>query len=273
MTDGPVVVKIGGSTLGSHDTTLKDMVALQRDGVKLIVVHGGGTVISEWMQRQGTMPRFVRGLRVTSAESLEVVTAVLSGLVNTQLVASVMALGGKALGLSGADGGLLEASIADEELGYVGEVTRVNPQPILQALEGGYIPLVAPVGMHCADGSHYSGSLLNINGDTVAGELAHALEAERLIFLTDVGGIMDAGGRVIRRLDRRRADLLSRSGIIQGGMIPKLAACLRALERSPMADIIDGRRPGALLECVRGLASGTTIIGDTFMGRSPGRPS
>ena len=261
MTDGPVVVKIGGSTLGSHDTTLKDMVALQRDGVKLIVVHGGGTVISEWMQRQGTMPRFVRGLRVTSAESLEVVTAVLSGLVNTQLVASVMALGGKALGLSGADGGLLEASIADEELGYVGEVTRVNPQPILQALEGGYIPLVAPVGIHCADGSHYSGSLLNINGDTAAGELAHAVPVERLIFLTDVEGVMDGSGRVIHRLNTRSARFLLTSGVVKSGMIPKLEACLRALERVPVAQIIDGRRPGALMDCFGGVLSGTQILG------------
>ena len=125
--------------------------------------------------------------------------------------------------------------------------------------------------MQIQDGSDHSGGPLNINGDTVAGELAHALEAQRLIFLTDVGGIMDGGGRVIPRLDRRRADLLSRSGVIQGGMIPKLAACLRALERSPVADIIDGRRPGALMECIRGHASGTTIIGDTYKGRSQGR--
>ena len=166
MTDKPVVVKIGGSTLGSHDTTMEDLVALQRDGVKLIVVHGGGTIISQWMERQGTIPRFVRGLRVTNGESLEIVTAVLTGLVNKQLVASLIALGGKALGLSGVDGGLLEAELADQELGYVGDITRVNPQPLLQVLEGGYIPLVAPVGLHRVDGSPYSGSLLNINGDT-----------------------------------------------------------------------------------------------------------
>lgn len=261
MTDGPVVVKIGGSTLGSDDTTLEDLVALQRDGVKLIVVHGGGTVISQWMQRQGGVPRFVQGLRVTNAESLEIVTAVLAGLVNTQLVASLMALGGKALGLSGVDGGLLEARMADEELGYVGEVTRVNPQPILQALEGGYIPLVAPVGIHCADGSHYSGSLLNINGDTAAGELAYALTVERLIFLTDVQGVMDVSGRVMPRLNARNARLLLTSGVVKSGMIPKLEACLRALERVPVAEIIDGRRPGALMNCFRGVLSGTQILG------------
>ena len=121
MTDRPIVVKIGGSTLGSHDTTLEDLVSLQQDGVKLIVVHGGGQIINQWMEQQGSMPRFVRGLRVTDAKSLEIVTAVLTGLVNKQLVASLIGLGGKALGLSGVDGGLLEARVADRELGYVGE--------------------------------------------------------------------------------------------------------------------------------------------------------
>ena len=146
MSDRPVVVKIGGSTLGSRDTTLKDLVALQQDGVKPIVVHGGGSIISQWMERQGAIPRFVRGLRVTDAQGLEIATAVLTGLVNKQLVASLMSLGGKALGLSGVDGGLLEAQMADEELGYVGQVTKVNPQLVLQALEGGYIPWWLPWG-------------------------------------------------------------------------------------------------------------------------------
>ena len=255
------MVKVGGSTLGSHDTTLKDVVALQQEGVKLIVVHGGGNVISRWMERQGAIPRFVRGLRVTDAQSLEVVTAVLTGLVNKQLVASLLSLGGKALGLSGVDGGLLEARVADPELGYVGEVTKVNPEPLLQALEGGYIPLVAPLGLHCMDGSTYSGSLLNINGDTAAGELAYAVDAEGLIFLTDVEGIMDSSGRVIHRLSLRNARLLLTSGVVKGGMIPKLEACLRALERVPGAEIVDGRKPGALMDCIRGVPGGTHIIG------------
>lgn len=259
MADRPVVVKIGGSTLGSHDTTLEDLVALHKDGVKFIVVHGGGNTISKWMERQGAMPRFVRGLRVTDAQSLEIVTAVLTGLVNKQLVASLLALGGKALGLSGVDGGLLEAEVADPELGYVGRVTTVNPQPVLLALEGGYIPLVAPIGLHCVDGSTYSGALLNINGDTVAGELAYAVAAERLIFLTDVGGIMDGSGRVIQHLNMRNARLLLRSGVVKGGMMPKLEACLRALEWVPVTEIIDGRKPGALMKCMRIASVGTQI--------------
>ena len=256
-----VVVKIGGSTLGSHDTTLEDLAALQGRGLDLVVVHGGGKAISEWMQRQGTVPRFVRGLRVTDAESLKTVIAVLTGLVNKQLVASLMALGAKALGMSGVDGGLLEARVADEELGYVGEVAAVNLSPIYQVLEGGYIPLIAPLGLHPVDGSKYSGSILNINGDTVAGEIARSMSAERLIFLTDVEGIMDASGRVIQRLNIRNAKLLLSSGMVKGGMIPKLGACIQALETVPVTDIIDGQKPGALMACMESASLGTQITG------------
>ena len=262
VTSRPIVVKIGGSTLGSHDTTLEDMVALQREGIKLIVVHGGGNVISQWMERQGTVPRFVRGLRVTDSQSLDIVTAVLTGLVNKQLVASLLIRGGNAVGLSGVDGGLLEARMADRELGYVGEVTKVDPKPLLQVLEAGYIPLVAPLGLHRVNGSEYSGSILNINGDTVAGELAYAVGAERLIFLTDVEGVMDASGRVIPRLNVRIARLLLASGVVKGGMIPKLEACLRVLELVPVTDIIDGRKPSALRDCFQGAVIGTQILGN-----------
>ncbi len=253
------MVKIGGSTLGSRDTTLEDLTALQREGVKLVVVHGGGSIVSQWMERQGTMPRFIRGLRVTDAQSLEVVTAVLTGLVNKQLVASMLALGGKVMGLSGVDGGLLEAEVANPELGYVGDVRGVNPDVLLGALDAGYVPMVASVGVHRVDGTTYSGSILNINADTAAGELAYTMEAGRLIFLTDVEGVMDASGRVIQRLSARNARLLLSSGVVRGGMIPKLEACLRALGRVPGAEIIDGRVPGALMSCFRGKLVGTRI--------------
>ena len=271
MPGPPVVVKIGGSTLGSLDTSLKDLVTLQQEGTAVVVVHGGGTVISEWMQRQGIPPRFVRGLRVTDADSLQIVVAVLTGLINKELVSGLHSLGGKAIGISGIDGGLLEARIADPELGYVGEIQQVNRAALQVILDGGYIPMVAPLAMHRHDGSEHSGGPLNINGDTVAGELAYSLGARRLIFLTDVEGIMDGNGRVIQRLDRRTGNLLSNSGVIQGGMIPKLEACLRALEpqvaaeilenlEPPVAHVVDGRRPQALLDCVRGESIGTTII-------------
>ena len=259
LSGGLVVVKIGGSTLGSHDTTLEDLVSLQKEGIKLVVIHGGGKTISQWMERQGAMPRFVRGLRVTDAQSLEIVTAVLTGLVNKQLVASLIALGGRAIGLSGVDGGLLECRLADPNLGYVGEVTRVDTAPLAQALEGGYIPLVAPVGLHSNDGSSKSGCLLNINGDTATGDLAHCLGASRLIFLSDVEGVLDGSGRRVPRLNARQARMFIRSGIAKGGMIPKLEACLKALPQVPVADIIDGRKPGALRRCVQGEAMGTRV--------------
>jgi len=261
----PIVIKIGGSTLGSHDTSLKDLVTLQKQGVDVVVVHGGGNVISQWMQRQGIPPRFVNGLRVTDGPSLDIVVAVLTGLINKELVGLVHRLGGRAIGVSGIDGAMLEAKVVDPELGFVGEVTRVNPEPLQAILAGGYIPLVAPLAMHCQDGPQHSSGSLNINGDTVAGELAHALSAQRLIFLTDVPGIMDASGRVIPRLDRPRADLLLQSGVVKGGMIPKLGACLRALERTPVADIIDGRQPEALLACVQGRGFGTRISGEAAL--------
>ena len=252
-------MKIGGSTLGSQDTTLPDLVALQREGTEVVVVHGGGNVISRWMQRQGIPPQFVGGLRVTDAESLEIVVAVLGGLINKELVSLLEQLGGKCIGLSGIDGCMLTCGIANPELGYVGEILSVDAAPIRALLDCAYIPMIAPLGVHRFDGSENAGKPLNINGDTVAGELARELQAERLVFLTDVTGVMDGGGRVISRLDQRRANTLLNSGVVGGGMIPKLQACLRALEGSPVADIIDGRHPNALLDCLQGRSPGTTI--------------
>ena len=269
----PIVVKIGGSTLGSHDTSLRDLVALQEEGQQVVVVHGGGNVISQWMQRQGLAPQFVGGLRVTDAPSLEIVVAVLGGLINKELVSLMYEFGGRSVGLSGIDGCMVEAEIGNPELGFVGEVTNVNVDLIRVALDSGFIPMIAPLGVHVRDGSENAGSPLNINGDTVAGELARALEAQQLVFLTDVAGVMDGGGRVIRRLDRRRANILFNSGVIQGGMIPKLSACLRALEQSPVANIIDGRQPNALSECIRGNSTGTTIVGDFRSARRKAPPS
>ena len=260
-------MKIGGSTLGSHDTTLVDLVKLQQEGAEVVVVHGGGNVISRWMQRQGIPPQFVGGLRVTNAESLEIVVAVLGGLINKELVSLMEQLGGKCIGLSGIDNCMLTCGIANPELGFVGEVQTVDTGPIRTLMDSGYIPMIAPLGVHRFDGSENAGKPLNINGDTVAGELARELRADRLVFLTDVAGVMDGGGRVIPRLDRRRANLLLNSGVAGGGMIPKLQACLRGLEGGAVADIIDGRHPNALIDCVRGRATGTTITATA--GRPP----
>ena len=183
----------------------------------------------------------------------------LAGLINKELVALLEQLGGRCVGLSGIDNRMLTCGIANPELGYVGEVQEVNAAPIRAALDAGYIPMIAPLGVHKFDGSENAGKPLNINGDTVAGELARELQAERLVFLTDVAGVMDGGGRVIPRLDRRRANTLLNSGVAGGGMIPKLQACLRGLEGGATADIIDGRHPNALLDCLQGRTTGTTI--------------
>ena len=187
--------------------------------------------------------------------------AVLTGLVNKELVTIMHGLGARVLGMSGIDAGILEARVANPDLGYVGEITRVNAEPINAVLAGGYIPMLAPLAMQERDGSEHSGGALNINGDTVAGELAHAMGANHLIFLTDVPGVMDGNGRVMARLNRRRASLLLNSDVVRGGMIPKLEACVRALESAPVADIVDGREPGALLRCLEDEGGGTRIVG------------
>jgi acetylglutamate kinase len=251
----PIVVKIGGSTLGSHDTTLEDLVALQKEGETLVVVHGGGDLITEWLSRLGIATRFEKGLRVTDHETLQVVVAVLCGLVNKELVAAIQSLGGRAMGISGIDGRLIEARVKD---GYIGEVVRINPAPIEILLKEGYIPVVAPSGFG-GDGGR-----LNINADSAAGEIAAAFGAERLILLTDVAGVMDGSGELLHRLSPDEASSLIASGVVSGGMIPKVEACLRALSTVPITQIVDGRLPHALLEAIAGKVSGTMIAKEEF---------
>jgi len=249
----PIIVKIGGSTLGRHDTTLDDLVALQKEGKPLVVVHGGGDLITGWLSRQGIATRFERGLRVTDQETLDVVVAVLCGLVNKELVAAIQSRGGRAMGLSGIDGCLIEARVKDEALGYTGEVVKINPEPIEILLKEGYIPVIAPLGFGA------KGEKLNVNADTAAGEIAAASSAQRLIFLTDVPGVLDGSGRLLPRLSPAEASSLIASGVVSGGMIPKVEACLCALSTVPVAQIIDGRSPHALLEAIAGGGSGTMI--------------
>ncbi len=248
----PIVIKIGGSTLGSRDTTLADLVALQREGKALVVVHGGGNVITEWLSKQGVATRFEKGLRVTDLQTLQVVVAVLAGLVNKELVAAVQALGGRAVGLSGVDGGLIEARVRDEELGYVGDIVNINPEPLEVLLKGGYIPIVAPLGLEAR-------GKLNVNADTAAAEIAAAISAERLVFLTDVAGVIDGSGKLLARLSPAEAGSLIAEGVVSGGMIPKVEACLCALSAVPITQIVDGREGHALVDAIAGKGSGTTI--------------
>ena len=257
--DGTILVKIGGSTLGSNDTTLRDLVAIQQEGTRQVVVHGGGRVITEWMELRGVRPRFVRGLRVTDRPSLEIVVAVLTGLINKSIVASISALGGRAVGLSGVDGGMLTAEVMDPELGLVGRVTQVDPGAIKAVVDAGFIPVIAPVAVRGTAPAQGETPLLNVNADTAAGEIAAAIGAERLVLLTDVEGVLDSSHRLIPRLTRRQAKGLMRSRVVAGGMAPKIGACLKALERVRVTHIIDGRRPHALRDALSGEALGTRV--------------
>lgn len=257
--DKVIVVKLGGSTLGEHDTAIEDIVELQRQGKSLVVVHGGGKLITEWLAKQGISSRFIQGERVTDAASLEVVVAVLAGLVNKEIVATINSLGGRAVGISGVDGVLIEGRIADKEKGYVGAVTRVNTALLETLSQSAFVPVVAPIGLNSADKAADAPPTLNFNADVVAGEIAAAVSAERLIFLTDVAGILDKSGRLLPRLSTSEAETLVASGVASGGMIPKIRACLRALSNTSTTCIIDGRQPHALLKEIEGKGGGTVI--------------
>jgi acetylglutamate kinase len=254
-----IVVKLGGATLGSHDTAIEDMVALQQQGKSLVVVHGGGKLITEWLSKQGISSQFVQGQRVTDKAALEVVTSVLAGLVNKEIVAGINDLGGRAVGISGVDGALIQARIKDREQGYIGTVVKVNCAPLEAILRSGYIPVVAPIGLHSFDRPEGTPPVLNINADVAAGEIAAAVGAEALIFLTDVDGICDRSGKLLAQLSPGEAEALKVSGVISGGMIPKVEACLRALSTTSITSIIDGRQPHVLLRDVEGRGGGTTI--------------
>jgi acetylglutamate kinase len=253
-----VIIKIGGSTLGSHDTSLRDIVQLQKKGQPVVIVHGGGKTITEWLEKMGLNSQFIRGLRVTDVASLQVVVAVLAGLVNKELVAELNGLGGKALGLSGVDGMLIETRLKDAEIGLVGEIVKINTEPLEAALKAGYIPVVAPPG-YLPPQQRQPAAILNVNGDTAAAEIAGTLKASKLIFLTDVDGVLDSSKKVISQLYAAEVQQLIDSGVASAGMIPKLEACLIAVKNVPVARIIDGRQPHALLSEAEGNGGGTTI--------------
>ncbi len=253
------VIKIGGSTLSSRDTTVEDIVSLQKQGKSLVIVHGGGNTVTEWLKRQGIETQFVRGERVTDGPALEIAVAVLAGLVNKEIVAAINNLGGKAVGISGIDGSLIKGKIKNREMGYVGMAAEINPEILEILLKAVFIPVVSPMSLYAVDRPAGASQILNINADPTAGDLAAAIKAEKLVFLTNVTGILDASGNVIRQLTPEKAGKLVTSGVITGGMIPKLNACLTALNAGAVARIIDGRQPHALMQEFAGEGSGTTI--------------
>ncbi len=240
----PLVIKIGGSTLGDADTTFRDVAELARRGDIPVVVHGGGAEASRWLEAMQIPSRFERGLRVTDERVLPVVVAVFAGLVNKRIVAAINGNGVRAVGLCGADGRVLECRIAAPELGFVGEPMTVNTAAITALRDAGIVPVIGPIGCVPGDGPD---QLVNINADTVAGNIAAALQARQLVFLTDIDGVRGADGRVIPQLTGAAARALIADGTVSGGMIPKVEACLHAAGLGVPAQVVDGRSSGMLL--------------------------
>ena len=259
-----VVIKYGGNAMISEklkDSVMRDIVLLSLIGVQVVLVHGGGPEITDMLQKLGKQTQFVDGLRVTDAETADVVQMVLAGKINKTLVNLIGQKGGRAIGLSGIDGQMIQARVRDERLGYVGEITKIDVRPILDVLDKGYIPVVSTVG--CDD----EGNVYNINADTAAAQIAGAMKAESLISMTDIAGILrdrDDPSSLIPLIDIGDAETLFREGIISGGMIPKVECSIDAIRCGVKKVIImDGRVPHAILiETLTDEGAGTMVVAD-----------
>ncbi len=255
-----VVVKIGGAALDNADlreTFVQDIVLLSWVGIHVIVVHGGGKQVSAMLDRLGLTPAFSDGIRVTDAESLEVVQMVLGGTLNKELVRQIQKLGGRAVGVTGKDGGLVRAEFVDKEkLGFVGQVTSVDPKVVTRLIPD-FIPVIAPLAIG------ENGETLNVNADPFAAGLAGALGAEKLVLLTDVAGVLDGEGKLLPTLSAAEASEFIANKTISGGMIPKVENALRAVEKGvSKVHIIDGRLEHAvLLEVFTRKGVGTQLVG------------
>ena len=259
-----VVVKYGGNAMINEklkQQVMEDIVLLWLIGIKIVLVHGGGPEISDLMTRLGKKAEFVDGLRVTDKETVDIVQMVLTGKVNKTLVNLLEMKGGRAMGISGMDGRLIEAEIKDERLGYVGKITNVNITPINDLLEKGYIPVVSTVGCD------RQGNSFNINGDTAAAFIAGALKAERLIMMTDIAGILrdrDDPSTLIPDVTIDEAEELKAEGVVSGGMVPKVDCCVQALKKGvENVVIMDGRVPHSILmEILTDEGAGTMVMGE-----------
>ncbi len=258
-----VVIKYGGNAMINEtlkQQVMEDIVLLWLIGVKVVLVHGGGPEINDLMGRLGKKAEFVDGLRVTDKETVDIVQMVLAGKVNKTLVNLLEMKGGKAIGLSGMDGRLIEARIKDERLGFVGEITKIHIKPVEDLLENGYIPVISTVGCD------KQGNTYNINGDTAAAQVAGALGAERLIMMTDIAGILrdkDDPDSLIPEITINEAERLYDEGIISGGMIPKVDCCIEAINNGVKNVIImDGTVPHSILmELLTDEGAGTMVTG------------
>lgn len=256
-----VVLKIGGSVAGQDDAAIGLVAALHDSGLPLVVVHGGGPLIGEWSSRVGLESRFERGLRVTDPATRDVAIAVLAGLVNTTLVARLIARGVAAVGLSGVDGGMLRAD-REPGLGEVGRITMVDSSLIDDLVASGRVAVVAPAAIATDDGA-----VLNVNADSAAGALAAGLEARLLAFVTDVPGVRGADGKVIPVLGREQAKALVDDGTIEGGMLPKVEACLVAAAAGSRASILAARDVDAIEALLAGGHAGTMFEPEAEGGR------
>ena len=258
-----VVVKYGGNAMindSLKEQVMEDIVLLWLIGVRIVLVHGGGPEITDLMAKLGKEPTFVDGLRVTDKETVDIVQMVLAGKVNKSLVNLLEMKGGRAIGLSGMDGRLIEAAVKDERLGYVGQITKIHIKPVTDLLEKGYIPVISTVGCD------KQGNTYNINGDTAAAHIAGALGAERLIMMTDVPGVLrdkDDRSTLIPEFTVEEARTLAEEGIISGGMIPKVDCCVEAIEKGVKHVVImDGRVPHSILmELLTDEGAGTMVSG------------
>ncbi len=259
-----VVIKYGGNAMVNEQLkqqVMEDVALLWLIGIRVVLVHGGGPEISDIMTRLGKQPVFVDGLRVTDKETVDIVQMVLAGKVNKTLVNLLEMKGGKAMGVSGLDGRMIEARVRDERLGYVGEITRVHVRPITDLLDRGYIPVISTIGCD------REGNTYNINGDTAAARIAGALRAERLILMTDINGILrdlKDPSSLISEMTLREARELRDSGAVSGGMIPKIDCCIDAIHAGVQnVVILDGRVPHAILmELLTEEGAGTWIRGE-----------
>lgn len=257
-----VVVKYGGNSMVNDslkDSVMKDIILLSLVGIKVVVVHGGGPEITDMLNKIGKKSEFKNGLRVTDKETVEIAEMVLTGKVNKSLVNLIQVKGGKAMGISGIDGRLIEAKQKDKDLGFVGEITRVNVQPILDLLDNGYIPIVSTIGCD------KKGNLYNINADTAAAKIAGELKAESLISLTDICGILkdkDDPSTLISKLNFEDAEKYIKDGIIVGGMLPKIECCMDAIKWGvKKVFVIDGTVPHAILiETLTDEGIGTMVV-------------
>ena len=243
--DSIVVIKLGGHAMGSDEameTFARDVVLMQQVGVNPVIVHGGGPMINQMLEKLDIKSEFVNGKRVTDEATMEVVEMVLSGRVNKRIVQAINGQGGKAVGLSGKDAGLITCDPADPALGLVGNPTEINPSILHTLFRDDAIPVIAPLG------AGRNGETYNINGDTAAGAIAATLKADRLLLLTDIDGVRDATGEVVTELTADQIREMTRDGTIAGGMIPKTETALTAIEGGVRAVVIlDGRAPNAVL--------------------------